>query len=97
MTRIKVVARGEISEANKQDKTSKSFKIPGKAMERMYLTDCGSKPPLRFSTCARCVHSLLADHHSTRVMHGQIRWWLRNGKTINIQSQQNQTQYAVGK
>ncbi len=46
LTKIKAMARQEIIEANKQDKTSKSFKLPGQAMERMYLADCGSKPPL---------------------------------------------------
>jgi hypothetical protein len=61
LKRIKAVARREISEANKQDKTSKSFKLPSQAMERMYLADRGSKPPLRFSTCARCGHSILDE------------------------------------
>jgi hypothetical protein len=61
LTRIKAMARQEISEADKQDKTSKSFKIPGQAMERMYLADRGSKPPLRFSACARWSHSILDE------------------------------------
>jgi hypothetical protein len=63
LTRIEAVARQEISEADDQDKTAKSLKLPGQAMERMYLkdTDRGSKPPLRFSACARCGHSLLDE------------------------------------
>jgi hypothetical protein len=40
LTRIKAMARQEISEADKQNKTSKSIKLPGQAMERMYLADC---------------------------------------------------------
>ncbi len=61
LTRIEAVARQEISEADKQDKTSKSFKLPSQAMERMYLADRGSKPPLQFSTCARCGYSILDE------------------------------------
>jgi hypothetical protein len=61
LTKIKAVAKREISEANEQDKTSKSFKLPSQAMERMYLTDCGSKPPLQFSICARCGYSILDE------------------------------------
>ena len=55
------MARREISEADEQDKTAKSLKRPGQAMARMYLTDGGSKPPLRFSACAKCGHSLLDE------------------------------------
>jgi hypothetical protein len=61
LTRIEAMARQEISEADKQDKTSKSFKLPGQAMERVYLADRGSNPLLRFSTCARCGHSILDE------------------------------------
>ena len=61
LTRIKAVAGREISEADEQDKNAKSVRLPGQAIERMYLTDRGSKPPLRFSTCARCGHSLLDE------------------------------------
>ena len=61
LTRVEAVAGREISEADEQDKNAKSVKLPGRAMERMYLTDRGSKPPLRFSTCARCGHSLLDE------------------------------------
>jgi hypothetical protein len=55
------VARREISEADEQDKTAKSLKRPGQAMEWMYLTDGGSKPPLRFLACAKYSHSLLDE------------------------------------
>jgi len=61
LTRIEAVARREISEADEQDKTAKSLKLPGQAMERMYLTDRGSKPPILFSACAKCGHSLLDE------------------------------------
>ncbi len=48
LTRIEAVARREISEAEEQGKTSRPLKLPSQAMERMYLADRGSKPPLRF-------------------------------------------------
>jgi hypothetical protein len=61
LTRIEAVAGREISETDKQDKNAKSVRLPGQAMERMYLTDRGSKSPLRFLTCARCGNSLLDE------------------------------------
>ncbi len=39
LTRIEAVARQETSEADEQDKTAKSLKLPGQAIERMYLTE----------------------------------------------------------
>ena len=38
LTRVEAVAGREISEADEQDKNAKSVKLPGRAMERMYLT-----------------------------------------------------------
>ena len=90
LTRIEAVARQEISEANKQDKTAKSLKLLGQAMERMYLTDRGSNPPLQFSVCARCGHSLLDEppfnKDYARANKVVVEKWEEDNRTIEAYS-----------
>ena len=59
-------------------------------MERMYLTDCGSKPPIRFSACAKCGHSLLDEPpfnkdyaHANKVV---VKKWEEDNHTIKAYS-----------
>ena len=59
-------------------------------MERMYLTDCGSKPPIRFSVCAKCGHSLLDEppfnKDYARVNKMVVEKWEEDNHTIKAYS-----------
>jgi hypothetical protein len=84
LTRIEAVARREISEANEQDKTAKSLKLPGQAMERMYLQIVDQSLRSGSRRVQSVATPFLMSHHSTRIMHVRTRWWLASGKRIIV-------------
>jgi len=84
LTRIEAVVRREISEANEQDKTAKSLKLPGQAMERIYLQIVNQSLRSGSRRVQSVATPFLMSHHSTRIMHVRTSWWLTSGKRIIV-------------
>jgi hypothetical protein len=80
MTRIEALAGREISEADEQDKNAKSVRLPGRYGSRRVQ---GVATPF------------LMSHHSTKIMHGRTRRWLRSGQRIIVLLRSTPQQDAI--
>ena len=66
MGRVESTARRIISEADKADRNGKSIKLSSLEMNRMFLADRGTRPTLRFTSCAMCGHGIVDEPYCNK-------------------------------
>jgi hypothetical protein len=66
MGRLALTAKRAITDANEVDKNSKSIKLTGQDLHRMFLADRATKPIQAISSCAKCGHCLVDEPFSNR-------------------------------